>query len=89
MAGHPEMSGGGSLADLLRGALGVRREEARRGLVQVFATHPATVARVSPLDDLGKIAAGLNRLEREADASDVVYVDRWAAAVLTGRAEVI
>ncbi|MFD8146133.1 hypothetical protein [Streptomyces sp. NPDC059708] len=54
------------------------------GLVQVFATAPATVARVVPLDDLGAVAAALNVLDR--GQTDVVYVDRWAAAVRTGRA---
>ncbi|MFC9233636.1 hypothetical protein ACFTZI_32555 [Streptomyces decoyicus] len=73
------------LAELLKVALQARQREARRGLVQLMATAPATVARVEPVDELGAVAAGLNRLDR--DGSSVVYTDRWAAAVRLGRAE--
>ncbi|MEU7230049.1 hypothetical protein [Streptomyces chrestomyceticus] len=72
------------LAGMLRAALGARRRESYRGLVQVMATAPATVARVAPLDDWGAVAASLNVLDRERGSS-VIYVDRWAAAVRLGR----
>ncbi|WP_433860374.1 hypothetical protein [Streptomyces kronopolitis] len=74
------------MAELLQAALQARERETRRGLVQLMATAPATVARVEPVDELGAVAAGLNRLDRDGGSS-VVYTDRWAAAVRLGRAE--
>jgi len=69
-------------AELLQAALTKRHREAHRSLVRVMGTAPATVARVEPVDDLGKVARALNCLDR--DGGEVVYVDRWAAARLGG-----
>jgi hypothetical protein len=78
-----------SLARLLGGALDQRRAEEREGRLRVMRESRVTVARVVPVDEVTRLAAGLNRLDRRPDGPpvEVVFVDRWAAAAVMGRGD--
>jgi hypothetical protein len=77
------------LARLLGGALNQRAETARADRLRVMRENTSTLARLAPADEMTALAAGLNRLGRDADghsADDVVFIDRWAAATTMERA---
>lgn len=76
------------LAQLLGGALDQRAAGDRADRLRVMRESAATVARLAPVDEVTALLAGLNLLERGPDAvEEVVFVDRWAAAAVMGRAD--
>lgn len=74
------------LADLLGGALRQRQASAAEDRLRVMREDPATLARLAPADDMTALVAELNLVDR-GPGSEVVFVDRWAAARLTARAD--
>ncbi|WP_327072045.1 hypothetical protein [Kitasatospora sp. NBC_01302] len=81
------VDGAESLALLLDKALRQRRAQHHTSRLRVMRESCLTVARVAPVDEVTALAAGLNRLDRTPEDSEVVFTDRWAAAALMGRAD--